>query len=56
MNGRLDQLGYERGRIDTSLPFEEMRRRSEITEKAKAAGSAADFAARIREGLPGARR
>jgi hypothetical protein len=52
-NGRLDELMYERGTIDTSLPLPELRRRSEITEKAKAAGSAADFSRRIREGLPG---
>jgi hypothetical protein len=54
-NGYLDELMYERGTIDTSLPLAELRRRSEITEKAKAAGSAADFSRRIREGLPGAR-
>ena len=52
-NGYLDQLMYERGTIDTSLPFAELRARSEVTEKAKAAGSAADFSRRIREGLPG---
>lgn len=52
-NGRLDQLGYERGRIDTSLPFPELKQRSNITMKARAAGSAADFSARIRDGLPG---
>jgi hypothetical protein len=52
-NGYLDQLMYERGTIDTSLPFAELRRRSEITEQAKAAGHAADFSRRIREGLPG---
>jgi hypothetical protein len=52
-NGKLDELMYARGTIDTSLPFAELRRRSEITEKAKAAGSAADFSRRIRAGLPG---
>jgi len=52
-NGKLDELMYQRGTIDTSLPFAELRARSEITEKAKAAGSAADFSRRIREGLPG---
>jgi len=52
-NGRLDELMYERGTIDTSLPLPELRRRSEITEQAKAAGSAADFSQRIRAGLPG---
>ena len=52
-NGHLDELMYQRGTIDTSLPLPELRRRSEITEKAKAAGAAADFSRRIREGLPG---
>jgi hypothetical protein len=51
-NGHLDELMYERGTIDTSLPFAELRRRSEVTERAKAAGKAPDFAQRIREGLP----
>lgn len=53
-NGRLDELGYERGRLDTSLPFAELKARSDITEKAKAADAAPDFSVRIREGLPGA--
>jgi hypothetical protein len=38
--------------IDTSLPFTELRRRSEITEKAKAAFGDPSFSRRIREGLP----
>jgi len=50
-NGRLDQLLYERGQVDTDLPFAELRARSNITERAKAAGDSADFSARIREGL-----
>jgi Domain of unknown function (DUF4105) len=54
-NGYLDELGYQRGSIDTSLPFLELRQRSEITEKAKGAYDAPDFSRRIREGLPGAR-
>lgn len=53
VNGRIDELGYERGQIDTSLPFEELRRRSEITDAARAADGAPDFSTRIRERLPG---
>jgi hypothetical protein len=45
-------MGYERGRIDTSMPFLELKAKSEITEKAKAAGVAPDFSRLIREGLP----
>ena len=56
VNGYIDGLGYERGSIDTSLPFDELRQRSNITEKAKAAGIAADFSRQIREGLPSAGR
>jgi len=56
VNGYIDELGYERGTIDTSLPFEELRRRSNITEKARAAGTSLDFSRQIREGLPTAGR
>jgi hypothetical protein len=52
VNGTLDELGYMRGSIDNSLPFEEVRRRADITERAKAAGSSADFSARIRMVAP----
>jgi hypothetical protein len=52
-NGRLDQLLYERGQIDTELPFAELRVRSNITERAKLAGNSPDFSARVRDGLPG---
>jgi hypothetical protein len=51
-NGHLDELLYERGQMDTHLPFEEVRARSNITERAKAAGDSPDFSARIRQGLP----
>jgi hypothetical protein len=51
-NGHLDQLLYERGQIDTRLPFDELRARSNITERAKAGGDSPDFSTRIRDGLP----
>jgi len=51
-NGRIDELGYERDQIDTSLPFQELRALSNIDEKAKAADEAPDFSSRIRMGLP----
>ncbi len=51
-NGHLDRLLYERGQIDTDLPFADLRARSNITERAKAAGDSPDFSARIRQGLP----
>jgi hypothetical protein len=55
VNGHLDELLYMRGTVDRTLPFDEMRRQSEITERAKAADKASDFSTRIRMGLPGGR-
>ncbi|HEX5010046.1 MAG TPA: DUF4105 domain-containing protein [Planctomycetota bacterium] len=52
VNGYLDELGYERGQLDTSLPFAELRARSNVTDEARSALGADDFSARIREGLP----
>jgi hypothetical protein len=49
-NGHLDELLYERAQIDTSLPFAELKRRSDITDKAKAADDSPDFSAKIRQG------
>jgi hypothetical protein len=51
-NGYLDELGYERGMIDTSLPFPELRRRSDITSRARGAEDRPDFSRIIRENLP----
>jgi len=54
LNGHLEELLYKRGAFGDGLPFSELRQRSEITERAKAAGAAADFSTRIRDGLPAA--
>jgi hypothetical protein len=51
-NGYGDQMLYERGRIDTRLPFAEMRAKSNITAKAKALDQDPAFSQGIREGLP----
>jgi hypothetical protein len=51
-NGYLDQRLYERGIVDTSLPFAELRSLSHIDGKAKAAQLDPAFFQRIREGLP----
>ena len=53
-NGRSDEMMYDQGRLDTSLPFPELKARSDITSKAKAADADPEFSARIRDGLPGA--
>jgi hypothetical protein len=52
LNGLFDSYLYHSGRVNTTLPFEELRRRSLINEAAVAAGDAPDFSERIRAGLP----
>jgi hypothetical protein len=46
-------LFYERGTIDTSLPFAELKALSRVNDRAKAAGDSPDFSEKIREGVPG---
>jgi len=52
LNGRIDQLAYERGNIDTSMPFDELKQKSDLTRRAMAVERDSDFSTRIREGLP----
>jgi hypothetical protein len=52
LNGLIDSYLYHSGRVDTSLPFEELRRRSLINAAAQAAEGASDFSERIRISLP----
>jgi hypothetical protein len=52
LNGLIDGYLYYSGRMDTTLPFEELRRRSLINDAAQAADGAADFSERIRASLP----
>jgi hypothetical protein len=52
LNGLIDGYLYDSGRIDTTLPFDELRRRSLINEVARAADGAPDFSQRIRASLP----
>ena len=51
-NGLIDGYLYNSGRIDTTLPFDELRRRSQINEAARAADQAPDFSQRIRASVP----
>jgi hypothetical protein len=55
LNGLIDSYLYHSGRVDTTLPFEELRRRSLINTAAQAADIAPDFSERIRAGLPNPR-
>jgi hypothetical protein len=52
LNGLVDGYLYYSGRVDTTLPFDELRRRSLINEAAQAADGALDFSDRIRASLP----
>jgi hypothetical protein len=51
-NGYGDEMLYERGSIDTRLPFAELRAKSLINAKAKALDRDPGFSQGIREGLP----
>lgn len=52
LSGYAPEYAYERGALDSRLPFDELRRRSLIVDAAKAAGQSPDFSTRIRDGLP----
>ena len=53
INGEADELLYERHAIVTGgLPFSELKQRSLIDERARAADNSPDFSQLIREGLP----
>lgn len=54
MSGYTPAYVYESGRMDRSLPFEELQRRSLVNAAGQAADQAPDFSRRIRAGLPGA--
>jgi hypothetical protein len=53
LNGKGDELLYERGVIDRSLPFAALKEQSLINKRARAADASADFSQLIRVGLPG---
>jgi hypothetical protein len=54
LNGFIDSYLYHSGRVDTTLPFDELRRRSLINDVAQEADGAAEpeFSCRIRAFLP----
>ena len=52
LSGYAPEYAYDRGRLDRSLPFEELKRRSHINPAAQAADKDLDFSRRIRAGLP----
>jgi hypothetical protein len=52
LNGFSDRYLYSNGFLDTTLPFNELRRRSRINDAAQAAGDSPEFSQRIRASLP----
>jgi hypothetical protein len=52
LSGYAPAYAYEIGRLDTRLPFAELKRLSHINALAQVAGDAPDFSQRIRAGLP----
>jgi Domain of unknown function (DUF4105) len=52
LTGKSDELLYQRGLIDRSLPFATIKERSHINKKAQAADASPDFSQLIRAGLP----
>jgi hypothetical protein len=53
LNGKADRMLYEMGVLDQSLPFDQLKEKSVINERAHAADHDPAFSVRIREGLPG---
>lgn len=53
LNGLADRHAYHNGTIDTSLPFDELKRLSRVNDSALAASGVVDFSEQIRAGLPG---
>ena len=53
LNGYADRHAYETGALDTTLPFDVLRARSVVNDRARAAGASPAFSAQIRDGLPG---
>lgn len=56
LNGLIDYYLYRLGILDVSLGFDELRRRSNINEAARAAGDVEDFSTQIRRQVPGIQR
>ena len=53
LNGWLDEMAYENGLLNQSLPLEDLREKSIINERAKTLDQHPDFSILIRRGLPG---
>ncbi len=52
LNGKSDEMAYERGALAGTLPFAELKSRSKINARAQVADKSPQFSQAIREGLP----
>ena len=52
LSGYAAEYAYELGKLDNSIPFAELRKRSYINQRAHEAGDDQNFSLKIREGLP----
>jgi hypothetical protein len=52
LSGYMPLYAYERGALDTSIPYEELRRLSYVNPRARALGDDPEFSRKLREGLP----
>jgi len=52
LSGYAAEYAYDRGHLDRSLPFEELKRRGHINARAQAADKSPDFSRLIRVGIP----
>ncbi len=55
LSGHTPAYAYEMGRLDTRLPFPELRKLGHVNARAWAADQATDFSQQIRQGLPAPR-
>ena len=55
-NGKADEMLYELGMVDRSLPFADLKRHAYINDRARSADGSEDFSELIRVGLPEPRR
>jgi hypothetical protein len=53
LNGKADEMMYERGNLAGNLPFDELKRSAYINPLARAADTAPTFSRLIRQGRPG---
>lgn len=53
VNGYIGEMIYERGILDQTLPFEELKKKCYINPQARTGGIDSTFSQRIRKGIPG---